>query len=167
MLNLSLAGPRDRLLERLIDKAIEQGVTVIGAIDPVAPDDSFPATHPNVIAVASVGTPDPHGRAILAPGDQVLTTMPNASWGFVSGSSFAAAQVTGIAALLLERSPGLKPEDISALLHEHSRQIGSAGEAFTLDACAALASVSASRDCHCCGATANRRVRQQAGIPPS
>jgi len=93
--------------------------------------------------------------------------MPNASWGFVSGSSFAAAQVTGIAALLLERSPGLKPEDISALLHEHRRQTGSAGEAFTLDACAALASVSASRDCHCCGATANLRVRQQAGIPPS
>ncbi len=167
VLNLSLAGPRDRLLERLIDKAIEQGVTVIAAIDPVAPDDSFPATHPNVIAVALIGTPDPHGRAILAPGDQVLTTMPNASWGFVSGSSFAAAQVTGIAALLLERSPGLKPGDISALLHEHRRQTGSAGEAPTLNACAALASVSASRDCHCCGAIANRRARLQAGTPPS
>ncbi|MBI3530551.1 MAG: S8 family serine peptidase [Betaproteobacteria bacterium] len=167
VLNLSLAGPRDRLLERLIDKAIEQGVTVIGAIDPVAPDDSFPATHPNVIAVASVGTPDPHDRAILAPGDHVLTTVLNASWEFVSGSSFATAQVTGIAALLLERSPGLKPGDISALLHEHRRQTGPAGDAPTLDACAALASVSASRDCHCCGATANRRAYQQVGTPPS
>lgn len=167
VLNLSLAGPRDRLLERLIDKAIEQGVTVIAAIDPVAPDDSFPATHPNVIAVASVGTPDPPGRAILAPGDQVLTTMPNASWGFVSGSSFATAQVTGIAALLLERSPGLKPADLSALLHRHRRQTGPAGDAPALDACAALASVSANRDCHCCAAIANRRARQQAGTPPS
>ena len=167
VLNLSLAGPRDRLLERLIDKAIEQGVTVIAAIDPVAPDDSFPATHPNVIAVASAGTPDPPGRAILAPGDQVLTTMPNASWGFVSGSSFATAQVTGIAALLLERSPGLKPGNLSALLHEHTRKTGPAGDAPALDACAALASVSANRDCHCCAAIANRRARQQAGTPPS
>ena len=159
VLNLSLTGPRDRLLERLIDKAIEQGVTVIGAIDPAAPDDSFPATHPNVIAVASAGIASPDHGAILAPGDQVLTTLPNATWGFVSGSSFATAQVTGIAALLLERSLGLKPRDISALLHEHRGQTGPAGDAPVLDACAALASISASRDCHCCGPIANRRAR--------
>lgn len=167
VVNLSLAGPRDRLLERLIDKAIEQGVTIIAAIDPLAPDDSFPATLPNVIAVASIGSPDPHGRALLAPGDHVLTTMPNASWEFVSGNSFATAQVTGIAALLLERSPRLKPRDISALLHEHRHQTGPSGDAPTLDACAALASVSANRDCHCCSAIANRRAHRQAGTPPS
>ena len=167
VLNLSLAGPRDRLLERLIDKAVEQDITVISAIDPAAPDGSFPASRPDVIAVASTGFPFSRGRIILAPGDHVLTTLPNASWGFVSGSSFATAQVTGIAALLLERSPVLKPGDISSLLHQHERRTGQAGEPSVLDACAMLASVSANRDCHCCGAIANRRTRQQAGTPPS
>ena len=167
VLNLSLAGPRDRLLERLIDKAIEQRITIIGAIDPDAPDDSFPATHTNVIAVAAIGAPDPGGRAILAPGDRVLTTTTNASWGFVSGSSFATAHVTGIAALLLERSPGLKPADIAALLHEHARQSGPGGDIPVLDACAALASVSASHDCHCCRAIGYRPVHQRAVTPPS
>ncbi|HZP92679.1 MAG TPA: S8 family serine peptidase [Burkholderiales bacterium] len=167
VLNLSVAGPQDRLLERLIDKAIEQDVTVVGALDPAAPDDSFPANHPNVIAVASVGIPHAHLRAILAPGDHVLTTMPNASWGYVSGSSFAAAQVTGVAALLLEKSPRLKPGDVSSLLHEHERQTDPAGETPNFDACAALASVSGRGDCHCCGTAASRHARQQVdGVPP-
>ena len=167
VINLSLAGPRDPLLERLIDKAFAQGITVIGAMDPVAPDDSFPAIHPNVIAVASIGSPTLHHRAILAPGDDVLTTMPNASWGFVSGSSFATAQVTGIVALLLQKSPRLKPGEISALLRENGRQTSDPGGATELDACAALASLSVSQDGPCGGAIAKRRARQQGGHPPS
>src|SRR5207342_1389762 len=42
VLNLSLGGPQDRLLERLLDKAIDQGIVVVGAVDPAHPEGSFP-----------------------------------------------------------------------------------------------------------------------------
>ena len=77
---------------------------------------------------------------VLAPGEHVLTTTPNGSWGFLSGSSFAAAHVSGIAALLLERSPKLKPGQVSVILRQHVyRNRRSQGS--MVDACAALASV--------------------------
>ena len=162
VLNLSLTGPRDRLLERLIDKAIEQGITVVGAVDPTQPADSFPAAHPGVIAVGSAGTALAIEGEVLAPGEHVLATTLNGSWGFLSGSSFAAAQVSGIVALLLEKSPKLKPAQISSVLREHVHHAGS--ESSVVDACAALASVSPGLDCGCCDLThppARRQARVQ------
>ena len=143
VLNLSLGGPQDRLLERLIDKAIDQGIIVVGAVDPTQLGGSFPASHPGVIAVGSAGTAITVNGEVLAPGDHVLTTTPNSSWGFLSGSSFAAAHVSGIAALLLERSPKLKPGQVSVILREHVYQAAEQGS--VVDACGALASVSAGR----------------------
>ena len=160
VVNLSLAGPRDRLLERLIDKAVEQGVTVIGAVDPAAAD-SFPAAHPRVIAVGQEGAPASSPRTIQAPGERVLTTTPNQSWGFVSGASFATAHVTGITALLLEMSPRLKPQDVSALLNEHFDH--AAGGTTALNVCAMLAQFSHKRDCTCCMSGVTPRARQTTG----
>jgi subtilisin family serine protease len=141
VLNLSLGGPRDRLLERLIDKAIDQGIVVVGAVDPTDLEGSFPASHPGVIAVGSAGAAITVKGEVLAPGEHVLTTTPNDSWGFLSGSSFAAAHVSGIAALLLERSPKLKPAQVSLIFRQHVYETAEQGS--VVDACAALASVSA------------------------
>jgi subtilisin family serine protease len=92
-----------------------------------------------------------------------LTTIPNGGWGFVSGSSFAAAHVTGIAALLLEIAPTLKPADIHAMLHEEmAGETLAAGEP-VLNACNLLANVWHKPDCRCCGAATNRRMRREIG----
>jgi len=163
VLNLSLAGPRDRILERLIDKAIENGISVVGAIDPASPSNSFPASHIGVLAVAAAGTVGSDSMAIYAPGDHVLTTMPDGGWGFVSGSSFAAAHVTGIAALLLEISPALKPEDIHAMLHEQMAADMLVARVPVLNSCNLLANVWHKRDCPCCGVVTNRRIRHEVG----
>ncbi len=163
VLNLSLAGPPDRILERLIDQAIENGMSVVGAIDPAFPSNSFPASHVGVLAVAAAGTQGSLSLAINAPGDHVLTTTPDAGWEFVSGSSFAAAHVTGIAALLLEISPALKPADIHAMLHEHMAGETLAAEGSVLNACSLLASVWRKPDCPCCGVVTNRRMRDEVG----
>jgi subtilisin family serine protease len=141
VLNLSLGGPQDRLLERLLDKAIDQGIVVVGAVDSTYPEGTFPASHPGVIAVGSAGTAIAVNGEVLAPGDHVLTTIPSGSWGFLSGSSFAAAHVSGIAALLLERSPKLKPGQVSVILRQHVYETAEQGS--VVDACGALASVSA------------------------
>jgi subtilisin family serine protease len=162
VLNLSVAGPRDLLLARLIDKAVANGITVVGALDPAAPEAGFPANHANVIAVAtstSASTPSP---AVIAPGDHVLTTTPNGSFGFVSGSSFAAAHVAGIAALLMELSPRLQPADIAALFQQEQHDGAVQDGAHIVNACAMLARISRLADCTCCDETAARRTRHHA-----
>ena len=155
VLNLSLTGPRDRLLERLIDRAVTDGITVVSALDTAEP--GFPGTHPDVVAVVADGRTAPAG-AVVAPGRDVVTTTPGSGWGFFSGSSFAAANVSGVAALLLQVSPGLKPSQVRALLRQHT-QASSAGPAL-LDACAALAEAARAAAQSC------RPGQAAGGVPP-
>lgn len=153
ILNLSLSGPRDRLLERLLDKAVSEGMVVVAAVDPQQPAEGFPASMPQVIGVAASGTGLPE-KVVLAPGDRVLTTTPIASWGFASGNSFAAAHVSGIAALLLEAAPATRPGEAFALLRAFSRPADGAVGAGRLNACALLTHLAKKPDCNCCDSLA-------------
>ena len=138
VLNFSLAGPPDALLARLIKVALERGIVVVAAA-PSKPDGrSFPASLEGVIGISGS---DPPGPAFLgAPAVDILTTVPHGSYDFFSGSSLAAAQASGVAALLLERNPRLKPAELAALFHKtaHLSQI---------DACAALVGASGTGTC--------------------
>jgi subtilisin family serine protease len=44
-----------------------------------------------------------------------------------SGTSFSAAYVSGIAALMLERNPALKPNEVRAILTNTARDLGAPG----------------------------------------
>ena len=101
MINLSLSGPPNVLLGRLIDAALARGVVVVGAVDPALAGGGFPASHKGVVAVAA----DPRAGAFAAPGRDIPTTQPGAKFGLVSGSSYAAAHVSGLIALVREREP--------------------------------------------------------------
>ncbi len=102
VINLSLGGPPSRLLGELIDTASRRGIAVVAAYDPTLPMGGFPASHPNVIAVAQMGVS--LGRGYVAPGRDIPTTQPGGGFHFVSGSSYSAAQVSGLLALRYERS---------------------------------------------------------------
>ncbi|MBO9647769.1 MAG: S8 family serine peptidase [Variovorax sp.] len=105
IINLSLSGPPDRLLDSLLDVALSRNISVIAAVDRKLPDGGFPASHAGVVAVADdTGLPTLHG-ALVAPGRDVPTTLPGSRWNLVSGSSYAAAHVAGLFALMRERSP--------------------------------------------------------------
>lgn len=106
VINLSLSGPSDLLLGRLIDAALARGVVVVGAIDPAQPRGGFPASHPGVVAVAGDLTAAKGAGGFVAPGHDIPTTLPGGRWGLVNGNSFAAAHVSGLFALLRERSHG-------------------------------------------------------------
>lgn len=121
VLNLSLAGPDDPLLGQLLDVARAQGIAVVAAVDGRLPRGGFPADHAGVLAVAGErdGTRVPD--ALRAPWRDIPTTQTGARWGFVSGTSFAAAQVSGLVALLRQMSPGLPPARLRAALDRQMR----------------------------------------------
>jgi subtilisin family serine protease len=137
VVNLSLAGPADPLLERLLDEAIARGVIVIAA-EPVTAraERSFPASHPRVIAAQSAATAIADLPFRLgAPAAEILTTTPGATYAFLSGNSLAAAHASGAVALLLEHEPSVDAERAQAVLAATSKR--SPGKT-SINACRAL-----------------------------
>lgn len=143
VLNMSLAGPEDELLSRLLDRLIERGTVVVAAEARAPGEARFPASHPGaLVAHSSADPPDATlaSKGFGAPGHEVLTTLPGARYAFLSGNSLAAAHTTGVIALLLERAPDLTAERIAVLLAE-SAASGS------INACRALDRLNGTREC--------------------
>ena len=106
VINLSLSGPADPLLGRLIDVALARGVVVVGALDlRKRADGGFPASPPRSWWRCPDDPADHDGRARWwLPGRGTPTTQPGGRFAFVSGSSYAAAHVSGLFALMRERN---------------------------------------------------------------
>jgi subtilisin family serine protease len=123
VLNMSLTGPQDPLLTLLLNKALEKGIIVVAADTGTGnTNENFPASLKNVISVQSitqtVSAPSSLAESISAPGEKVLTTLPYGTYDFISGSSIAAAEVSGVVALLLELKPDLTVAEVHAILEE-------------------------------------------------
>jgi subtilisin family serine protease len=119
ILNLSLSGQQDPLLDQLIRKAIDKGIIVVAASEFSEQADNFPASMTNVIGVQTNEVSDSMAgikQRISAPGTEILTTFPKSSYDFISGSSFSAAHISGMVALLLENNAELKTNEISKIL---------------------------------------------------
>ena len=149
VINMSLSGPPDQLLAKLLDAALARRITVVGAFDRDLPGGGFPASHAGVVAVADDAWASPPTGVYVAPGRDVPTTTPGGHWSLVNGSSFAAAHVSGLFALLRERTPGASGSLMLASATLHGGVI---------DACATVARVAHPCDCGCF------QVRQTASI---
>jgi subtilisin family serine protease len=147
IINMSLNGPADPLLQRLIAKALSEGIIVVASeADIPGPDNEFPASIAGVIAVRTAADAElspPNGKhSIPAPGTEILTTVPNDRYGFMSGSSFAAAHVAGLIALFLELNPRLNREQIGSILRASTVHTGNDRMHGTrLDACNGIANL--------------------------
>ncbi len=131
VINMSLAGPRDALLERLVKAALEKNIIVVGAVGDEGVDQ-FPTAVPGTIAVMNMG--ESVGKAINAPGLKIISTVPENNYELVDGSSFSAAHISGLAAILRELKPSLTPYALLALLQKTTDEITG-----TVNACRASA----------------------------
>ena len=137
IVNMSFAGPKDPLIERGLIATAERGVLMIAAAGNAGAKSPplYPAANPNVIAVSGTDAQDRLFSAsnrgvhisIAAPGTDVFLPAPDGKYQMTSGTSFSAAYVSGIAALILERNPALKPNDVRAILEKTARDLGAPG----------------------------------------
>ena len=126
IINMSFAGPRDPMMERTLKSAHDKGIILIAAAGNAGPKSPplYPGADPSVIAVSASDYNDKpftmanRGKyiAVAAPGVDVMVPAPGNSYQLTTGTSVAAAHVSGVAALLVERKPTITPDELRALL---------------------------------------------------
>ena len=136
IINMSFAGPSDPAMLRSLAAASKKGSVLIAAAGNAGPKSPplFPAADPNVIAVSATDADDrlfaqsnrgPH-IAIAAPGDQLLVAVPG-GYDVSSGTSYSAAEISGVVALMLERDPKLTPAGALLRVQATARDLGPMG----------------------------------------
>jgi subtilisin family serine protease len=132
VINLSLVGPPNQALERVVAAMVKRGhllVAAVGNDGPAAPP-LYPASYPGVVGVTGVsrnGEPLPEaarGPQVLfaAPGNNMVSAAPGEPpYRSVRGTSFAAPIVAGLLAPKLARPDRARArEAIDALAHQAS-----------------------------------------------
>lgn len=127
VINVSLVGPPNELLRRVVEMASARGHLIVAAVGndgPAAPP-LYPAAYPGVIAVTGVDREDKvlieavHGKfiAFAAPGADIEAARLPSGYSPVRGTSFAAPIVASRLALLLERpDPAAAARAVGALV---------------------------------------------------
>jgi len=137
IINMSFAGPQDPEIARSLAAASRKGVVLVAAAGNAGPKSGplYPAADPNVIAVTAIDSDDQlfalsnRGRhiALSAPGVDILGPAPGNTYQVSTGTSVAAAHVSGVVALLLELRPGLKPPAVRQILMSTAKDLGPKG----------------------------------------
>ncbi|MEL6678874.1 MAG: S8 family serine peptidase [Pseudomonadota bacterium] len=136
VVNISLAGPRNKLLNRALGRAAEEGVVIVAAagnLGPSAPPQ-YPAAFPFALAVTAVDRDrEVYRRAVrgahidvAAPGVDILVRSEGALR-VSSGTSMAAPVVTAV----LAASPQLADGDVEMLrtrLNAMTEDLGEPGK---------------------------------------
>ena len=138
LVNMSFAGPHDPLLGQALEAAHKNGMILVAAAGNEGPNaaPAYPAADPNVIAVTATDRNDKlfaaanHGSyiSLAAPGTDIIVAAPAHSYQFSSGTSIAAAQVSGIIALLLSEKPDLSADATRKILTETAEDLGAPGQ---------------------------------------
>jgi subtilisin family serine protease len=137
VLNLSFTGPRDPAVHQILQAATQRRVVAVAAAGNGGPKaaPAYPAAYPEVIAVTALDERDRLYQfanrgsyiAVAAPGVDILAPVEMGKHSYLSGTSFAAAYVSGIVALLLERDPGLEAASIAELIFTGAEDLGPKG----------------------------------------
>ena len=134
VINMSFAGPADPRLSDMLERASRRGIVLVAAAGNAGPRSPplYPAADRNVIAVTATDIEDRlysganRGShiAVAAPGVEILVPAPDGNYQFTTGTSVAAAHVSGVAALLIERNPKLTPGEVRRILMRTAKSLG-------------------------------------------
>ena len=138
VMNLSLAGPENGVLDAALDRMTgPEGSVIVAAAGNAGPDapPAWPAAHPGVLAVTAV---DARGRVyrgaqrgghidLAAPGVGLLAATSIRGARGKTGTSYAVPFVTAAAAVMLSQDPTLTPAMVAERLKARARDIGAEG----------------------------------------
>ena len=135
VVNVSMAGPPNKLLELALKKFRDKGIPVVAAAGNGGPaaDPMFPAAYDGVIAVTAV---DAQSRAfrmanrgsyvdLSALGVDVAHLKPGDGYGTSSGTSYAVPFVSAAVAIIKHQYPEADP---AQLLFESAKDLGEPGK---------------------------------------
>jgi len=138
ILNLSFAGPRDPLMAQALAVAASRGVVIVAAAGNKGSNapPAYPGAYRDVIAATATDAKDKLYKnanrgdyiAIAAPGVDVLAAGSKNGYSLNSGTSMAAAYVTGSIALMLQNSPQLNASTAIARLAASAKDLGDSGK---------------------------------------
>lgn len=126
VINMSLSTPAQALAARdAVNEAISRGIVVVAAVaNDSLPSLSYPAATPGAIGVAATDTIDRLARfsnygsdvSLCAPGTGVISLTADGDYAVAGGTSYAAPQVAGVAALVKARMPLLSAPAVRSLI---------------------------------------------------
>jgi subtilisin family serine protease len=155
IVNLSLAGPSDPLLARIVKAAQRSGIIFVGAAAPGG--RGFPVDVEGVIGVDAVESGQPGDDLLVAPGRDIFTLAPGGHYDAANGSSLAAAEVSAIIALLRARDSRLSATRAVELLKGSARAMKTAsGAQHLINACEAMSSLT--RGVSCAASSGSRQA---------
>ena len=158
VINMSLAGPPDPFVDAAVEEAIKAGAIVVAAAGNGGPDapPAYPAAVKGVVAVTATDERDELFKdanrgayiSVAAPGVDIMSDAPGGGVALVTGTSQAAAQVSGVLAILRTLRPGLTPAAALDLLSRTAKVLGAPGHddgfgSGRIDAAAAVAGLGA------------------------
>lgn len=135
--NMSFVGPEDALLRTALEETLKTDAVIIAAAGnngaKAAP--AYPAAYDGVIAVTATDQRNRLYRhanrgkyiTVAAPGVNILSASGNDGYSRKSGTSFAAAHVTGVVALMMQSAPDTSPKAIAEQLAATASDLGKAG----------------------------------------
>lgn len=183
IVNVSIEGPDCSPLRSAVAEAWSRGALVVAAAGNEGDaDKEYPAAYDGVVSVAATDNADRRTTFsnrgaewvdLAAPGDRVYTTCPTyatplgcTDYGYVSGTSFAAALVSGIAALVWsqvsdQNDNGRTNDEVADRLLRYADAIPETGSAWRygrVNACRAVVA-----DTQSCGSEPVQGSSQPAG----
>lgn len=146
IISCSWYAKKNEMITDAIDNAVTKGRNGKGCVfvnsagnassHPLG-SETFPLTFPadygeDVIAVSNLSwtgilSPEScYGENLLvcAPGDSILSTVPNNRIGKKTGTSMACPHVAGVAALILERNPNLTAKEVREIIARNAKKVG-------------------------------------------
>jgi subtilisin family serine protease len=137
IINMSFTGAPDEEVHIMLKELRARGAVLIAAAGNAGPQSKplYPGAFPEVIAVTATDIDDKLFKmanrgthiAVAAPGVDVLSAAPNGGYQMTTGTSFAAAEVSGVAALILDRNRKLDAAAVRRILMATARDLGPAG----------------------------------------
>lgn len=151
VINLSLGGSSGSTsLQSSINNAWAKGVVIVAAAGNSNTSARFyPAYYNNTVAVAATTSRDLRASYsnygswvdVAAPGDTILSTTMNSTYGTKNGTSMAAPHVAGLAGLLWSTSYGTSNSSVRSRLESTTDSIAGTGSLWTygrVNACKAV-----------------------------